>query len=317
MKDSAAARSSTLWAITSYFNPLRYRRRLANYRDFREHLQAPLATIELSFDGRYELGAGDADLLVQLQGEDVMWQKERLFNALLNRLPAECRQVAWLDCDVVFERQDWPERLTEALTRAPLVQPFRRVHYLPPHAGPDAAAESTTILTRESFGSWLESGGSVEDALRPTAGRRAYLPSKGMAWAASREFVEGHGLYDACIVGGGATAIACAAVGAHDHVIGRHCMNDRQREHYLAWAERFHRAARGAIICTDGDVYHLWHGARENRLLRQRHEGLLPYAFNPYEDIAIADDGCWRWATDKPQLHAYVRDYFAARREDD
>jgi len=317
MTGNAAARSGMLWAVTSYFNPVHYRRRLANYHTFRDRLQLPLATLELSFDGRYELGARDADLLVQLRGEDVMWQKERLLNVLLHRLPAECRQVAWLDCDVVFERQDWPERLMEALARAPLVQPFRRVHYLSSRAGPDAAAESTTILTRESFGSRIESGGSVEGALRDTTGQRAYVPSKGMAWAASREFVERHGLYDACIVGGGVSALACAAVGADEHVIGRHCMNDRQREHYLAWAEHFRRAARGATIGMDGDLYHLWHGARENRRLRQRHEGLRPYAFNPYEDIAIADNGCWRWATDKPQLHAYVRDYFAARREDD
>ena len=33
-------------------------------------------------------------------------------------------------------------------------------------------------------------------------------------------------------------------------------------------------------------------------------------------DIAIAETGCWRWATDKPDLHRYVRDYFAARKED-
>lgn len=315
MRDSAAACGS-LWAITSYFNPMHYRRRLATYHGFRDRLQVPLAAIELSFDGRYELGAGDADLLVQLRGGDVMWQKERLLNALLPRLPAGCRQVAWLDCDIVFERQDWPERIAGALARAPLIQLFQRVHYMPPHAGPDDVAASTATLTRESLGSWLESGRSVDDALRLATTRRSDSAMKGMAWAASRDLLESHGFYDACIVGGGANALACAVLGTYDHVMRSNGMNDRQREHYLAWAARFHRAAQGPISCMDGDVYHLWHGDLADRGGSARHKGLVPFEFDPGADIAITEAGCWRWATDKPDLHRYVRDYFAARKED-
>jgi hypothetical protein len=34
--------SGDFWAITSYFNPSHYQRRLVNYRIFRERLQMPL-----------------------------------------------------------------------------------------------------------------------------------------------------------------------------------------------------------------------------------------------------------------------------------
>jgi hypothetical protein len=316
MTGSTAARGSALWAITSYFNPMHYRRRLATYHGFRDRLQVPLAAIELSFDGRYELAAGDADLLVQLRGEDVLWQKERLLNVLLPRLPAACEQVAWLDCDIVFERQDWPERIGEALARAPLIQPFRRVHYMPPHIGPHEVAASSATLTRESIGSWLESGQSVDDALRHATTRRSDSAMKGMAWAASRELLASHGLYDACIIGGGANALACAALGTCDHVMRSNHMNDHQRAHYLAWAQRFHHAAGGSIACLDGDVYHLWHGDPVARGGSGRHRGLLPFDFDPAADIAVAASGCWRWASDKPDMHRYVRDYFASRRED-
>ena len=37
-----------LWAITSYFNPIGYRRRLANYRAFRARLSVPLLAVELT-----------------------------------------------------------------------------------------------------------------------------------------------------------------------------------------------------------------------------------------------------------------------------
>jgi hypothetical protein len=52
-----------LWALTSYFNPLGYRRRIENYRQFRARLGAPLATVELGYGGRYDLGSGDGDIL--------------------------------------------------------------------------------------------------------------------------------------------------------------------------------------------------------------------------------------------------------------
>src|SRR5690349_10101249 len=90
--DVSSVPRSRLWAITSYFNPLDYRRRRQNYRAFRERLPLPLLTVELAYRSP-ELAAGDADLLVQLRGRDVMWQKERLLNIAVARLPPECDRV--------------------------------------------------------------------------------------------------------------------------------------------------------------------------------------------------------------------------------
>src|SRR5579863_3245032 len=96
-----------LWAITCYFNPAGYRRRLANYRLFREHLIVPLVTIELAYEGNFALDDEDAEILVRLRGKDILWQKERLLNIALNALPNSCRKVAWLDCDIIFGANDW------------------------------------------------------------------------------------------------------------------------------------------------------------------------------------------------------------------
>src|SRR5271169_6865582 len=72
-----------MWAITSYFNPIPYRRRSFNYHVFRRNLDLPLVTVELGFDGRYELTNKDADVLIQIDGGAVLWQKERLLNLAL------------------------------------------------------------------------------------------------------------------------------------------------------------------------------------------------------------------------------------------
>src|SRR6516165_1424185 len=108
-------RDGRLWAITSYFNPSGYRNRLENYRLFREHLAVPLVTVEWAHDGCFALGPEDADVLVQVSGGDVLWQKERLLNVALRHLPDECDSVAWLDCDVIFDNEAWPVLASEAL----------------------------------------------------------------------------------------------------------------------------------------------------------------------------------------------------------
>ena len=83
------------------------------------------------------------------------------------------------------------------------------------------------------------------------------------------------------------------------------------------WAERFHSAANGGgIPSTDGDVYHLWHGELADRGGGARHQGLAQFEFDPAADIAVGETECWRWATDKPDMQRYVRDYFASRKED-
>src|SRR5262249_57573476 len=81
-----------LWAISCYFNPCRYRRRLANYQGCRRRLTAPLVCVELSFDGRFELGADDADVLIKVKGGAVLWQKERLLNIAWRHVPPQLPQ---------------------------------------------------------------------------------------------------------------------------------------------------------------------------------------------------------------------------------
>ena len=66
----------------------------------------------------------------------------------------------------------------------------------------------------------------------------------------------------------------------------------------------------------DEELHHLWHGDVRDRGFGTRHVGFAAFDFDPRADIALDGHGCWRWSSDKPELHRYVRDYFAARTED-
>ena len=297
-----------------------YQRRLANYRSFRKHLTVPLLTVELSYGAEFDLQADEADVLVQLRGGDVMWQKERLLNVGLQILPSECSKVVWLDCDVIFGEEDWSEGVSRLLDTFLLVQPHSRVHYLPGNVGPGeirSEAGLTDEPSRSSVASAVASGLSAHTSVRQTSEMRredTYAP--GIAWAARRELIDEHGFYDALVVGGGDYAVTCATYGVFDLAIEFHSMNERQREHYLAWARPYFESVGSAVSCADYELFHLWHGEIRNRRYQERYDGFERFGFDPYEDIVIDENGCWRWDSDKPEMRQYVKEYFASRRED-
>lgn len=308
--------SGRLWAITSYYNPVPYRRRLENYRIFRERLGIPLLTVELVYGKTPELGEGDADILVQLRGRDVMWQKERLLNLAVGRLPAACDKVAWLDCDVFYEDPDWATRLERLLDDLAVVEAYRRVHYLSRDWRPGMPVKAAVELTRTSVCQAVADGISPIDLFRASIADRSSVQSSGFAWGARRALLARHGLYDAAIAGGGDRLLSSACFGRHADLTDIHHMRGGRRTHYLAWAEGWHAAVAGSVGVLDADVFNLWHGEFLHRRDLDRQVRLDALGFDPNTDIAHDEQGAWRWSSDKPELHAFLHDYFVGRRED-
>ena len=312
---SVTAGDVPICAVTSYFNPARYRRRRENFRAFRARLGVPLIAVELGFD-EFELGQDDADILIQITDGDVMWQKERLLNLGLAVLPETCRHVAWIDSDIVFARADWWELALRALCQAPVVQLFSHLNLMPPAASPcDLRAEAAEARL-EALAHAVAAGRSARDCLSDVRAGSAHAYSASPAWAIHRDVLAECRFYDACIVGGGDTALIAAFHGLFDLVIDRHRMNEPRAEHYLAWARRAARAVAGDIGFIEGDAFHLWHGRIEDRGYAQRHVDFGRFGFDPFDDIAAADAGAWRWNSAKPAMHGYVASYLRSRRED-
>jgi hypothetical protein len=327
MAATSAPRAATppgLWAIASYFNPLHYRTRLANYRIFQRHLGVPLLTVEQGYDGQFELDGRDATTLVQVPARDVMWQKERLLNRALEALPPECETVVWLDADILFERDDWPQRAVEALGSAVMVQLFSRTCYLPRAVDLSRPLAEQRHLQRRSTASGLVGGVLQENTLSTTlealkAHGMALDYANGHAWAMRRDLLQGVGFYEAMIVGGGDYVFLQAALGQFEAVRKGHgwtAPDSPQYQHFLRWATRFHEVVQGRIGMVSGDIFNLWHGELLDRRYMPRHEILTGHGFDPERDIAIDEHGSLRWSSDKPALHAAVRDYFRGRQED-
>ena len=321
MKQSAP---EGLWAITSYFNPLGYQSRLKNYRVFRERLNVPLLTVEQQSPGCFELSDKDADILVQIPTEDILWQKERLLNLAVESLPPECKFVVWLDCDIIFKREDWMVDAVVELESHVMVQLFSRTLYLPKEVNLSDDLESQAYLERRSTASGILDGSVDANPLGPGLEvlRKHGMGSQfsnGHAWIMRREPLQSVGFYEAMIVGGGDYVFLQAALGKFEVVRDSHGWTDPdspQYKHFLSWAERFYAVVQGKIGNVPGDIYNLWHGELTNRGYLPRHKILTSQNFDPDSDIAIDEHGGLKWNSDKPELHRLVREYFQGRQED-
>src|SRR5271169_3685485 len=253
-----------IWAITSYFNPVRYKRRPLNYRVFRSQLRIPLVAVELSFDGQFELTKSDADILIQISGGAVLWQKERLLNIALQSVPPDVENVAFLDCDVVFDRKDWAEDAEAKLSeRCDIIQLFSEALYLKKDSLPDDASAISAELSAPGI---VHTGDpSVLSQGILVSGQERLLYQPGLAWAVKRAILQEHQLYDAAIVGGGDNLMVASIYGDFERVIDRHGLNPRRKQHYLRWALPYNKRIAGRIGCLSGTIFHLWHGELNDR----------------------------------------------------
>lgn len=281
-----------LATITCHFNPIEYQNIVRNYWMFREDLKdVDLHTIELSFGNKIEIE--DA---VHIKGsqEHVMWQKERLLNVLIEQLPAKYDKIAWVDGDILFDNKNWVEDAEKALDEYPLIQLFEK------------GTSTDANLDPASSKPGIVAAGKATNAAQP-----------GFAWAARRETLEKcGGLLDTHIMGGGDNMMYFAAMGMFStYMLTR--TNIEWRQAYLKWAAKFYREVKANVGYIPGNVMHLYHGTYADRQYVERWMILSRNEFNPEEDIKINEDGIWEWASDKPDLHDSVAEYFAERKEDE
>lgn len=304
--------SDNFCAVTCLFNPGAYRTKTDNFGRFQAALAeqgVPLSVVECAFgDAPFELTAGPD--VTQVRAHDVLWQKERLVNLAIRALPLRVTKVAWLDADILFANPRWAAETSERLDRFAVVQPFASVVRLP--RGQD-------VFTGE--GQHWEGFAAVH-ARDPKVLRRGHFDRhghSGFAWAARREWVEEHGLYDACVAGSGDHMMAHAFAGdadsaCLDRILGRH---NPHRDYFTAWGARVRPAIGDSIGFTPGVIHHLWHGEMAHRRYVLRNRELADYAFDPAADLRVDASGCWAWTGAGARMRAWARDYFRHRREDE
>jgi hypothetical protein len=303
--------SNSLCVITTYFNPCHYESRRRNYDLFVAGIRAagvPLITVECAFgDQPFELPAGPE--VIRVRARSLLWQKERLLNLAASWLPASCKYVAWLDCDILFRNADWSGELVDVLEQYKVAQVFESCVRLEQGnvrlAAPDRAFSFASVMAK--------SPESMDEQRYDRHGHTGY------GWAMRREIFDMVGLYEAAVSGSADHFMAHAIFNKYNFCITNALkQNHAQISHLKAWGRRFYSMVEGSLGCVSGEIEHLWHGdATDRRYFLRMHE-ITDLGFNPWTDIVTPAGAPLEWSPsmDKPGLEKYFATYFASRRED-
>lgn len=310
----------TIWAITTFFNPAAYKIKKKNYDKFRKVSQQQglnLVVVELEFgDAPFEIKTDDAEIIIQVRGNEdqIMWQKERLLNIALSKLPEDCDKIIWIDCDILFSNDDWINNTAELLEEYAVVQPFEMVLRLGKqqtvfpniNTVPYGLLDNTKV---NSFAYYIKNSLVNDKNLEPE-----YAGDVGFVWAARREVFSKIGFYDAFIQGS-SDAFMAFSFSNSDKFSQLFSSYRPFFEHQKKWQENVQENIKDGLTYTPGIIYHLWHGAYSHRHYNERRDALKKFDFNPNQDIKIAVNGCWEWSSNKTNLHDYLKTHFYNRNE--
>ena len=300
-----------LWVVAAYFNFNRYRSKLDNLKSFAQSLdQSGLnhLLVECALPRRpFALPAAPNTL--RLRCDSVVWQKERLLNLAVSKLPESCRKVAWLDADVLFSDPDWAVKTSKALEQHPLVQPYDTAIRLPPatriYAGEGDVYSSFAYVLSKKPGMFL-------------AGNLVSHGHTGFAWAAKRELLERHRLYDFSVSGGGDHLMAHGFCGdlASPCVRAMVGWETPYSDSFKRWATKVYGEVQSDIGWVPGKLLHLWHGERANRRYDLRTRELLELGYDPRKHVRVGHGGAWQWGDESSALRDWAEEYFRRRKED-
>jgi len=288
--------------LTTHFNVAGYRRPLHNYWRWRYGLGClaeNLVTVELSFDGRFQIP--DA---LQLRGTErnILWQKEALLAIALQRLPPHVEVVVWCDGDVLFENPNWALETCRMIQSGEygFVQPFRNIYYENGKGEIDFAIP-----------------GSVHEYLTLPPGAPFRHHGPGMCGAAARDILDAVGIPLHNVGGAGDRILLDGLMGIHELPQGclQKCFRCDQAS-VRDWCTRAQTAIQGRKSgWLPGDIRHLFHGTIQNRQYIERNQVLLKHHYEP-GDVIVDAQGLLCWNSQKPELHREIVDYFINRHED-
>ena len=216
---------------------------------------------------------------------------------------------------MIFERADWAHEAKEKLKKFNIVQLFSEIVDLHQQQ-PDVTEDSRSASASGEGIASLVGRKQIEAAALLEQVAQARSKCVGFAWAARRQILDNHGLYDAMIIGGGVRALAASMYGQYETLAKVYQLNQARRDHYLKWARPYHLAVDESIGYVDGRLYHLWHGDPKDRKYSERHRWFSSFDFDPDVDLVVGENGAWQWARPRPDLMEFFANYFVGRAED-
>lgn len=286
-----------LAVLTTFFNPKNYINLRYNYLKFSEKIKqkADLFPIELSFNGDFFI---EDENVIRINGskDNILWQKERLLNIALENLPKEYTNVAWIDCDIIFENENWVDEVNDKLKEYKVLHLFEKYERIGDN---DEVSESGISIIKEI----IDSGIIITNIKKG---------KPGFAWAIRRELIDDIKFFDKQVIGGGDTLMFYSFVSKYKN---NGLLNKNWFSEFLKWYKYSSEKINKSVHYISGNIKHLYHGKRLNRNYNNRYNILNSINFSP--SIDLIKNGKSLWEFKNKNNYKLLMNFFENRNEDD
>jgi hypothetical protein len=296
----------TLYVITPYFNPCKFKSRYRLYKRFRDYMaQFPnvkLFTVECAFrDHEFEVTDPTNPFHLQVRTDAMLWHKERMINLAMAQLPSDWKYVAWIDGDIEFINKNWAQETIHNLQYFKFLQMFTHCADL----GPNEELLKKHTGTVYAFLNGLNGDSKKYDTFHP-----------GFCWAATRQGINEIGrLLDISILGAADRQMALACFNrVHESLPGN--ISPGYKEQVIQWQDRAYKYLLGRTGYLNGTIIHYWHGKKVDRKYADRWQILTRHHFDPEFDLKNDSNGMLQFEGNKPLMELEILQYFKARNED-
>lgn len=278
--------------ICSYFNYHNNEIRKKNYINFRKSLNHNIITTEVCLDKNCFFI--DDSIKILANEKNILWQKERCFNIILESLSDKIDKVVWIDTDIIFHEPNWLKKTEKILDEIPYVQPFDRVFEKHYHSNPQ--------LNCIGYGRLLYDYIHFDTKIvEPVA--------SGLCWGVHRQLLN-NGFFDKHILGSNDSLQTIAVLGD----IFNQILIRQSKEFILSFLDYYESNSNmidgSKVGYIPGTLEHLYHGKTKNRGYTYREQLLRNY--NP-KDLEIDINGLYK--LNDEELYIKIKEYMNDRNE--
>lgn len=272
----------SLAVITTMFNCKPNSFRHKHYKTFMENIgKVPVFTVELAFDN-YPFILNPNDNILQLRSGTWIWQRDRILNKLLEIIPEKYNVIAAVDADILFHDSKWATKTEKMLEDCYVGQMWNTCYHSVEHINPDKG-----MVNRDKG-----------------------IVHTGYAWAYQRSFLKEFGFYDKMPVGGNDVLMTAAFCHWYQHPYFKN-FSQLFINQFSKWGNAVAQKTQGEVGFLNSDITHLWHGEKKDRNYIGRLEFVKDY--DSETDLRVAENGCYEWATNKPEMQANIAAYMKSR----
>ena len=304
-------RPDLLHVVTAYFNPIRWKSRLALHLEFEQRMLqqgVKLTVVEMQLGERpFQLSTPGVNY-VQVRTQSLLFNKENLQGigvADISRTAPDWKYLACIDGDILFRNAGWATETVQALQQYRVIQPWATCYDLGPHG--------------EHLHAWSSfcSQWHQKKPMRATASKDYTYCHTGYAWAYTRQAFDWlGGLLETAALGAGDHHMAWSLIGHADWTIPTG-VTPEYRAPIMQWQDRATQHIHQNIgYLSDSTIEHFWHGSKDNRQYKQRWSIIVDNKFDPVTDLKKNSYGVLELSGNKPELAHDLDLYFRQRNED-